>query len=41
MVTFLICVHVVSCLWYITAKLQNFESNTWVVVFGVLDHTPD
>jgi ABC-type phosphate transport system permease subunit len=27
----LICVHVSSCLWYLTAKIDNYGPETWVV----------
>lgn len=27
----LIAIHVISCFWYFSAKIQDFEPNTWVV----------
>lgn len=33
----LFCVHVVGCVWFLTAKYYNFSPETWVVRRGVLD----
>ena len=33
----LICIHVISCLWYFSVKLQEFSYSTWVVSFGFED----
>lgn len=32
-------VHLVGCIWFLTAKLDNFNPNTWVVRLGYLDQT--
>jgi len=29
------CVHLVSCLWYLAAKYKNFSPETWVVRLGL------
>lgn len=33
-------VHVISCLWFFVAKLDNFNPETWVVRKGYLDDAP-
>jgi CRP-like cAMP-binding protein len=33
----LIAIHVISCLWFFSAKLHNFEPDTWVSRFGFED----
>ena len=33
----LIAIHVISCLWYFSAKLHNFEPDTWVTKHGFDD----
>ena len=33
----LICIHIVACFWYFSAKLQEFNYNTWIVSFGYED----
>ncbi|CAD8125702.1 unnamed protein product [Paramecium sonneborni] len=35
--TVLVCVHIMGCLWYLVAKLNNFESNTWVYELDLLN----
>ncbi|CAG9315686.1 unnamed protein product [Blepharisma stoltei] len=35
--TIMLCVHVVSCIWYYSAKIQNFSPDTWVFRGGYLD----
>ncbi|OMJ65278.1 hypothetical protein SteCoe_38634 [Stentor coeruleus] len=35
--TVLIIIHVVSCIWYLTAKLDDFSPDTWVVRLGYQD----
>ena len=35
--TAFICMHVVSCLWYLTAKLDDFSPDTWVTRFDIQD----
>ncbi|CAG9321514.1 unnamed protein product [Blepharisma stoltei] len=32
-----ICIHVMSCIWYFSAKLQGFSPETWVVRGGYQD----
>lgn len=34
-ITALVCVHLVACMWFLSAKLNNFHPNTWVVRFGI------
>lgn len=34
----LIAIHLVSCIWYFSAKIQNFGPNTWVAHFGFEDY---
>lgn len=29
------CVHLISCFWFLAAKLSDFEPNTWVARLGV------
>jgi len=36
-ITVLLCVHIVSCFWYFTARLNDFEPETWVVKHGLQD----
>ncbi len=31
--------HFVSCMWFLTAKLQNFEPDTWVYRYALVDAT--
>lgn len=35
--TAIILVHLMACLWFYSAKFQDFEVNTWVVRFGFID----
>lgn len=35
--TALICVHLAACLWFFSAKLNDFDPQTWVVKFGIQD----
>lgn len=32
-----ICVHLMGCLWFFSARLENFDVNTWVVRYSYLD----
>ncbi|OMJ66850.1 hypothetical protein SteCoe_36165 [Stentor coeruleus] len=34
-----LCIHIVSCLFYMTAKLDNFGPNTWVVRYKYTEST--
>lgn len=36
-VTVIICLHIIACLWYFAAKVNDFEPNTWVYRHGYLD----
>jgi hypothetical protein len=36
-VTLAVLIHNTSCLWYFTAKMDNFESKTWVFRYEALD----
>ena len=31
------CVHLMGCVWFFSAKLNNFEVETWVVRYGYVD----
>jgi CRP-like cAMP-binding protein len=33
----ILCLHVSACLWHLTAKMDNFGPDTWVVRFGYVD----
>ena len=33
----ILCLHVSACLWHLTAKMDNFSPDTWVVRFGYID----
>lgn len=33
----IICIHVMSCIWFFSAKLQGFAPETWVVRHGYMD----
>lgn len=35
--TAIILVHLMACLWFYSAKFQDFDVNTWVVTFGYID----
>lgn len=35
--TAIILVHLMACLWFYSAKYQDFDVNTWVVHFGYID----
>ena len=35
----ILCVHVISCMWFLTARMDNFTPETWVVRFGYLDQS--
>jgi hypothetical protein len=35
--TAIILVHLMACLWFYSARFQDFEVNTWVVQFGFID----
>jgi len=34
-ITYFVCVHLVGCLWYFSAKISNFGPDTWVVRYGI------
>jgi len=36
---FLVITHIFSCIWYLIAKLQNFNENCWVYKLGYLDES--
>lgn len=33
----ILCLHIASCLWHLTAKMDDFGPDTWVVRFGYVD----
>lgn len=33
------CVHIMGCFWFFTAKLENFTPETWVVKYGYYDES--
>lgn len=33
----LVCIHLVTCFWYLSARLDDFNPNTWVVRGGYQD----
>lgn len=35
--TVIVCVHVSACFWYLTAKLYEFDEDTWVTRYGYQD----
>lgn len=35
--TAILLVHLMACIWFYSAKFQDFEANTWVVRFGYMD----
>lgn len=35
--TVLIAIHIISCMWYYSAKLENFAEDTWVTRLNYLD----
>lgn len=35
--TVVVCVHVSACFWYMTARLSEFNEDTWVCRYGYLD----
>jgi hyperpolarization activated cyclic nucleotide-gated potassium channel 1 len=37
LMTVLICLHLASCFWYFSAKLDGFGPETWVVRYGYMD----
>ena len=39
-VTVFFLVHLVGCLWFLQAKLDDFDPDTWVVRLGYLDKDP-
>ena len=36
--TVVVCVHVSACFWYMTAKLSEFNEETWVIRYGYQDY---
>jgi len=36
-VTVMFLVHLISCFWFLTCKLQDFAPDTWAVVFGLVE----
>ena len=41
LVTSFLCVHLFSCFYYLTAKLDNFSVNTFVARKELLDHSKE
>lgn len=41
LITMLICIHIMSCFWYFSARLDNFNPDTWVVRGGYADNSVD
>jgi len=39
-ITVFFLVHLVGCFWFLSAKLDDFNPDTWVVRFGYLDYDP-
>ncbi|CDW89227.1 cation channel family protein [Stylonychia lemnae] len=39
-ITVFFLVHLVGCFWFLSAKLDDFNPDTWVVRFGYLDKDP-
>jgi hypothetical protein len=39
-VTVFFLVHLVGCFWFLSAKLDDFNPDTWVVRLGYIDHDP-
>lgn len=37
-ITSVICIHLVACFWYFTAKIEGFHPDTWVVRYGFADY---
>ena len=35
----ILCLHVASCMWFLTARMDDFTPETWVVRFGYLDQS--
>jgi hypothetical protein len=35
--TVAVCLHLATCFWYFTAKLDNMHPDTWVVRYGYTD----
>ncbi|CAG9311584.1 unnamed protein product [Blepharisma stoltei] len=35
--TIMLCVHIMACVWYYSAKIQGFDPDTWVSRCGYLD----
>jgi hypothetical protein len=35
--TVIACVHVAACFWYMTAKLSDYDPDSWVVRLGFID----
>ena len=33
----MVIVHIIACMWFFTAKLSNFNPDTWVARFGMVD----
>lgn len=40
LITVLICVHIMGCFWYYSAKLQAFGPGTWVYELALQDESP-
>ena len=36
----MISVHLMACIWFFAAKMQNFSSDCWVVRYGLMDTPP-
>ena len=35
--TVIVAVHISACFWYLTAKLSDFDENTWIMRYGYID----
>jgi Ion channel len=35
--TVIVAVHISACFWYLTAKLSEFDEDTWIMRYGYID----
>ena len=35
--TVIVAVHISACFWYLTAKLSDFDEDTWIMRYGYID----
>jgi hypothetical protein len=35
----ILCIHLISCLWFLTAKLSDFSPDTWVIRINLQDES--